>query len=179
MHVKRQAVYLMLAIGLTTVGQLPAGIYLPSLMNISVFFNILPGHAQYILSIYLFSYGLSQLIYGPVSDHYGRKPTVIVGLLLFVIGCIICVFAKDIAWMYSGSLLQGLGLGSVSVISNAVLRDLHHDKNLLASASVMSGAIIVTPLVAPILGSYLQVHFGWQSTFIATLCYGLMILLVV
>ena len=177
MRQRSHLVYLLLAIGLTTVGQLPAGIYLPSLMDISVLFHVTPGQTQYIVSIYLFSYGASQLIYGPLSDHYGRKPSVIFGLLLFTIGCLISLWSTTITLMYLGALFQGLGLGSVAVISNAVLRDLHHDKHLLTSASIMSGAIIITPLVSPVLGSYLQVHFGWHATFLFALTYGLIILM--
>ena len=173
---KNHLVYLLLAIGLMTVGQLPAGIYLPSLMNMSHAFQVSTGEIQYVVGIYLMAYGGSQLIYGPLSDHYGRKPTVVGGLLLFAVGSIVSLFAKTIFVMDAGSLIQGLGLGSVAVISNAVLRDLHNDKKLLSSVSSMSAAVIVTPLLAPILGSYLQEGFGWRSNFAFLLLYGLVML---
>ena len=63
---KSAAVYLLLAIGLMTVGQMPAGIYLPALVSMGDFFKVYSGQVQYILSIYLVSYGISQLIYGPL-----------------------------------------------------------------------------------------------------------------
>lgn len=177
MKPKNTVVYLLLSIGLTTVGQLPAGIYLPSLMAISSLFQVSANAAQAIVSLYLLAYGASQLIYGPLSDHYGRKPAAIFGLVLFATGCIVSLLSRQIGVMYSGALLQGLGLGSVAVIANAVLRDLHHDQHLLTSASVMSAAVIVTPLLSPIVGSYLQVHIGWQAPFWFSFLYGLGILL--
>ena len=80
MKPRHNLLYLLLAIGLTTVGQLPAGIYLPSLVEISAWFHLSPAAAQYIVGLYLLSYGMSQLIYGPLSDHYGRKPAALFGL---------------------------------------------------------------------------------------------------
>jgi DHA1 family 2-module integral membrane pump EmrD-like MFS transporter len=173
---KNPLMYLLLAIGLMTVGQLPAGIYLPSLVNMSATFGVSTGEIQYVVGIYLMAYGGSQLIYGPLSDHYGRKPVAVGGLILFAIGSIVSIFAGTFGMMNLGSLIQGLGLGSVAVISSAVLRDLHDGKKLHASMSSLSAAVIVTPLAAPILGSYLQKGFGWRADFVFLLLYGLIML---
>ncbi len=173
---KNPLMYLLLAIGLMTVGQLPAGIYLPSLVNMSEAFGVSTGEIQYVVGIYLMAYGGSQLIYGPLSDHYGRKPVAVGGLLLFAIGSIVSIFAGTFGMMNLGSLIQGLGLGSVAVISSALLRDLHDGKKLHASISSLSAAVIVTPLAAPIVGSYLQKGFGWRADFVFLLLYGLIML---
>lgn len=174
---KNPLMYLLLAIGLMTVGQLPAGIYLPSLVNMSETFGVSTGEIQYVVGIYLMAYGGSQLIYGPLSDHYGRKPVAVGGLILFALGSMVSFFAGTFGMMNLGSLIQGLGLGSVAVISSAVLRDLHDDKKLHASMSSLSAAVIVTPLAAPILGSYLQKAFGWRADFAFLLLYGLVMLM--
>jgi MFS transporter, DHA1 family, 2-module integral membrane pump EmrD len=171
---------LLLAIGLMTVGQVPAGIYLPSMISMRHFFHVSHGHIQYVLGIYLFMYGVSQLIYGPLSDYYGRKSTVIIGLVICIFGSLCSIFSKDILEMYLGSALQGIGLGSVAVVSTAILRDLYDDnKRLLAASSYRAAAVIVTPLAAPILGGYLQTHLGWQATFGFSMFYALLILVLI
>ena len=167
--------HLLLAIGLMTVGQFPAGIYLPSMLSIGHFFGVSHGQIQYILGIYLFAYGLSQLFYGPLSDHYGRRPTALFGLLLFMLGSVVCIFSRSIELIYFGSLLQGLALGSVAVVSTAVLRDLHSDKQLLFAASYLSAAAIITPLGSRVIGGYLQTSFGWQANFVFLLIYALVV----
>jgi len=174
---KKQLGYLIFSIGIMTVAQFPAGIYLPAMTQMGHYFGVAHGKIQYVLGIYLFTYGASQLIYGPLSDHYGRKPVVTIGLICFMLGSIICAFSKIINMMYLGALIQGVGLGSVAVVSTAILRDIHGDLKLLSWNSYKSSATIITPLIAPIIGSYLTVHIGWQATFIFLLIYSAVIFL--
>jgi len=176
---KSPLITILLAIGLKTVGQVPAGIYLPSMVAMGIFFKVGHGYIQTILGIYLLSYGASQLVYGPISDLYGRKLTSVVGLIIFFMGCFASIFSKSIYEMFFGSFLQGIGLGSVAVVSTAVLRDLFHDKRLLASSSYMGAATIVTPLIAPIIGSYLQVGFGWRAPIAFSLFYGFFVFILI
>ena len=150
MH-SRHIAYLLFAISLMTVGQLPAGIYLPAMTTMNKYFGSLHSDVQYVLGIYLFSYGASQLIYGPLSDHYGRKPTVIIGLIIFITGSFISAISTQLYMLYAGSCIQGIGLGSVAVISNAVVRDIYEKKKILSGASYMSAATIITPLIGLVL----------------------------
>jgi len=173
----KNAIYLLLAIGLMTVGQVPAGIYLPAVITMSQYFHVSHGEIQYVVGIYLFFYGASQLIYGPLSDYFGRRFTVFLGLIIFCIGSIISIFSKNILFLYIGSIVQGMGLGSVAVVSMAILRDLFNDKRLLNFTSYQSAAMIVTPLAAPVIGSYLLICFGWRAAFVFQLFYGIMVLL--
>ena len=169
---------IILAIGLMTVGQLPAGIYLPSMISMEHFFHVSQNNIQYILGIYLATYGLSQLFYGPFSDHYGRRPTVIIGLSIFMAGCTVSIYAKSIDMMYLGSFIQGLGLGSVAVISTSVLRDVHKNKALLHAAAYLSAAAIITPLGSRVIGGYIQTFSNWQYNFIFLLIYALAVLFI-
>ena len=166
---------LVLAIGLATVGQVPAGIYLPAVIEMSRYFQVSYGEIQYVVAIYLFCYGLSQLVYGPLSDHFGRRFTVFLGLIIFFVGSVMSLLSSNVVFLYLGSVIQGSGLGSVTVVSTAILRDLFHDKRLLNYASYKSAAMIITPLAAPIVGSYLLLVFGWRSTFAFQLLYAIVV----
>lgn len=168
---------MIITIILVTVGQLTAGIYLPSLPHIARQLHTQAAWAQLLLVIYYLSYGVSQFLYGPLMDWLGRRWLTLMGLAIFMLGSIIGMLAPAIYLLWLGCFLQGLGIGMSGVLARAIPRDLFDGKALVAANSWMNAAIVIMPLLAPIIGGYLQEHGGWRANFVLLLIYSALVLL--
>jgi Bcr/CflA subfamily drug resistance transporter len=152
-------------------GQAMADIYLPSFPAIALGLNTNIHSVEFSLTIYAFGYGLSQLIYGPLSDGIGRRKPMLAGLFLCTIGSMICLMAPDIKILLLGRLCQGLGAGATLTIGGAMMRDLFEGLTL-SKYNSYSGIIFVVFLsISPLLGGYIQEHMGWRPIFaVMTIC---------
>lgn len=162
----------------SSIGQGASDLYLPSLPAIATSLNATVSMVQATLFWYMVGYSFSRLIYGPLSDAFGRKKPLIVGLLVCLLGTIICVFANSVTILIIGRFLQGFGAGAGVVISGAIVRDKLEGAGLAKVFSYIGMANIILVAIAPVLGGYLQHHFGWRSGFIFLSVYILVALLV-
>jgi DHA1 family 2-module integral membrane pump EmrD-like MFS transporter len=167
--------FLMLA--LSSLGPLTTDIYLPSLPAMVYAFGSTTHMLQLSITINLFGFALSQLIYGPCSDRYGRRPVIMVGLLIAWVGGMITVFAHTAMVLIAGRLLQGMGLGVGNVLMRAILRDTLSGVHMARIGSYMSVIFAVLPAVAPVLGGYVQAGFGWRANFVLILLFITLVLL--
>lgn len=149
-----------------SVGQVASDLYLPSLPAITVDLHTTIHLVQTTIFWYMLGYSISRLIYGPISDAFGRKKPLITGLLLCLLGTTICAFASSIEILIAGRFWQGLGAGAGVIIGGAIVRDLLEGKDLAKTYSYMGMANIVLMASAPFLGGYFQYWFGWRSGFI-------------
>ena len=150
---------------LSTFGPLAIDMYLPSLPTIGAELNATAADVQLTLSAFLIGFSLGQLFYGPLSDRYGRRPILLIGIALFTITSVLCGRSSDIESLTLYRFLHALGGGSATVIARAVVRDRF---DTTQSAKVLSTILLCTalaPLAAPIVGGYLLEHFGWRSIF--------------
>lgn len=141
-------------------------IHLASLPHIAVALNTNQQRMEQSISIFLLGLGLSLFIYGPLSDKYGRKPIVIIGLLIAVVSCFSIVFSAKINMFLFWRFWQGIGLGVGSGIGRTIFADILTGEALAIIGSYFSTCMSISPLFAPMLGGYLQHFFGWQSNFI-------------
>ncbi|MBO1518169.1 MFS transporter [Oceanisphaera pacifica] len=163
---------LILACLIVTIGQLSVGLLLPVLPAISVSLAEDPKRIQWLISAYLFAFGPIQLLYGPLSDAKGRRPVLIGGLALALLGVGLCLLPNpSFEWLLVGRLLQGLGAGCAAVVSRAMLRDSFAGSQLRNALSYVAIAAAFTPIMAPAVGGMIGYHFGWYSVFIAMLVY--------
>jgi Bcr/CflA subfamily drug resistance transporter len=162
----------------TSIGQVASDLYLPSLPAITVSLQTTVHMAQATVFIFMVGFSVSRLIYGPISDGFGRRIPLITGIILCLCGTTICACATSINILLFGRLLQGIGSGAGLVVSRAIIRDLLHGYDLAKAYSYVSIANIAMIASAPLLGGFIQVLFGWRANFIVILLFALTALLV-
>lgn len=140
-------------------------IYIPIIPQMTAIFDTTPSMVQLTMSLFLFVTGAGQLLIGPLSDRWGRKPIFYLASLLYAAGSLCCAFAPSIAWFIFFRIVSGFGACGMLVTSFAVVRDLYSSDKSAKIYSYLNGAVGISPTFAPILGGYLAVTFGWQSVF--------------
>ena len=148
-------------------GSLLTDLYVPAMPVMVQDFHTTSQLVQYTLTAYLLGYSVMQLIYGPVSDKFGRRPVVLLGSLLAAIGLYISVIQHiSISTLILARLLQGTGMAACVSLSRAMMSDCFEGKDFARVASYLSLVIGVFPAVAPFLGGQITHFFGWQMNFI-------------
>ncbi len=158
---------------LTAVGPMSVDLYLPSLPELGRVFGASVPQVQLTLSGYLLCFAIGQIVYGPVSDHVGRKPVLLTALALYVAICLGCVFATSIEMLTALRCLQALGVAGAPVLARAIVRDLYHGVRAGRELARMGSITALAPVVAPSLGGVLQATFGWQASFLGMAALGL------
>lgn len=163
-----------------SVGQLSMGLVFPSLPWIAKDFDISLDQAQLLVSVYLLGFGPSQFLYGPVSDALGRKKVLITGLLIALCGLLMIIsLSHSFTGMVLGRFLQGLGTGCCAVLARASTRDRFSGAELPLAMSYIAMAASLTPLMAPVIGGFINFHFGWTMVFTSLLGYVSLVWLVI
>jgi MFS transporter, DHA1 family, multidrug resistance protein len=133
------------------------------------------NQSQYIISFLLLGLTFGQLIYGPVADSFGRKQSVYIGLVIFIVGSFISYIANSFEWMLIGRFLQGFGAAAPRVSSVAIVRDLFTGREMARVLSFIMAVFIFVPVVAPALGEAIQVFSHWRMIFVVFLLIALII----
>lgn len=136
-----------------------------------------PTQNQLLITMIFLGLGCGQLIFGPLSDSIGRKPTIYIGFAVFVIASFVCVTTNSIEMMVFGRILQGIGLAAPRTISIAMVRDNFSGDYMAKIMSFIVAIFILVPVIAPALGKLLLDTFGWQSIFNSQLIFGLLIMI--
>jgi DHA1 family bicyclomycin/chloramphenicol resistance-like MFS transporter len=164
---------------LSAIGPFAIDMYLPALPAIGQNLAAPTSAVQGSLMSFFIALGLGQVIYGPLSDQYGRKLPLYVGLVLFAVGSVGCALAPDIHTLVAMRFVQGLGACAGSVVPRAIVRDLHTGHQALRLMSMLMLVFSVSPILAPLAGSLLTEALGWRSAFWFMLTAGLLGLLLV
>ncbi|MCG3865856.1 MULTISPECIES: MFS transporter [unclassified Photobacterium] len=166
---------LFLAILIVSIGQLSLGLVFPLLPWIHLDFKINQNLAEGLIVSYLIGYGPSQLFYGPLSYVYGRRPVLLIGLLISIVGLgIILYFHHYFYILVLGRFIQGIGGGCESVIARSILHDSYKNKFFLSAMTGLSIISAFTPIFSPIMGGLVNHHFGWFAVFICLFIYTLL-----
>lgn len=161
-------------IGLVAMLAVSTDLYLPAIPQLIESLNTNNSQGQLTLSIFLMGFAAGQLFYGSVSDRYGRKPVLYVGLVIYLAGTLGCIFAPDIDTLISARFIQGFGGASGPVLARAIVADSY---NRVEAASIMAsiaGAMALVPAIAPVFGSWLLYFFEWRAHFVLLLILGLL-----
>ncbi len=151
---------------LTALGPLSMDMYLPSLPDIGRTLSAPVLQVQLTISSYLFGFAVGQIFYGPVSDRLGRRPVLLVALIVYALATIGCAAARSIDALIGLRFLQALGGAGAIVLARAVVRDLYSGVRAGRELSLMGAITGVAPIVAPVIGGALQTFFGWRATFV-------------
>jgi DHA1 family bicyclomycin/chloramphenicol resistance-like MFS transporter len=151
---------------------------LPAISDISETIHIIdPKNNQLFITMIFLGIGFGQLISGPLSDSFGRKPIIYVGFSVFVLASFICLFATNLEMMIVGRFLQGIGLSAPRTISIAMVRDRFSGNYMARVMSFITVIFLLVPVIAPALGKILLDAYGWKSIFYSQLIIGVFIML--
>jgi len=128
-----------------------------------------PNDTQLIVSSLFVGFAIGQLIVGPLSDTYGRRPVILVGYLFFVAGCILSIVASDLTAMLIGRFLQGIGAAAPRVVGTSLVRDGYAGREMARIMSIIMAVFILVPAIAPSIGQGLIFVLPWEFTFVALL----------
>lgn len=170
------ATLLWLITGCLMLQPLSTDLYLPSLPHLANDFAVTPAAVQQTLSLFVIGFGGAQLISGPLSDRFGRRPVLLGGLALFVVASIGCAVAPTLPLLVAGRFLQALGCCTGVVVARAVVRDSYAPAEGARVIARASSLLSAAPLLGPILGGYLQVTFGWRAAFVTLVVFGAAVL---
>lgn len=152
---------------ISAIGPFAIDMYLPALPTIAEHLQASTGATQMTLMAFFITFGICQIVYGPVSDMVGRKPPLYFGLAVYILGSAGCAFAPSIGWLIAFRALQGIGASAVMVIPRAIIRDLHTGVEGARLMALVMLVLSVSPILAPLTGSALIVPFGWRAVFVA------------
>ncbi len=174
------AVFLVVLLGLL-LATLPFAVdlTLPSMPMTAAAFGTDDAAVQFSLSAFVAGLAAGQLVYGPVSDRFGRRPVLMVGLGLFLAASIGCALAPSIEVLIAFRAVHGLAACAMSVLARAVVRDLYRNEDaarIYAQVMMVHG---LAPLIGPILGAHLTIRFGWQAAFWFLAAYAALLMVLV
>ena len=165
---------LVMLILLVAVGQMAQTIYVPSIPDMGRDLGVRSGAIQSVMAAYLLTYGASQLIYGPLSDRIGRRPVILAGMGIFMLGALLALLAPSLHVLVMAAALQGMGTGVAGVMARTMPRDLYNGTALRYANSLLNMGILVSPLLAPVIGGLLDAFISWRAcyAFLLLLCAG-------
>lgn len=161
---------------LVAFGPISTDLYLPSLPDMTRAFSTSVSQVQLTLSMFSVGFACGMLVYGPLSDRFGRRPVLIGGAALYTIASIACLFATTIEGLIAARFVQAFGACAGPVLARAVVRDVYSREEGARMMSYMASAMTLAPAVGPILGGWLHATLGWQSNFVALAVFGLGVL---
>ena len=147
-------------------GTFPVHIFVPALPEAARELQVSATAMQFSITVYLIGLSLGQLLLGILSDRFGRRPVLVVGLLLYVLASAVAAVAPNLEVLLVARLLQALGGCSGLVLGRAITRDAAGPEKAAAQLAVLGAAISIGPALAPIVGAQISVHFGWRAIFI-------------
>src|SRR3954449_2875334 len=156
---------LALLIAITSVGPLSLNILTPALPGLIVSFGAEAGIVQLTLSLYLLGMAISQLVLGPLSDRFGRRPVMLAGLVLTVIASFAALATASIGGLIVARTAQAFGATTGIVIGRAVIRDLYDRDRAASMIGWVTMAMVVAPMIAPLIGAAIDTALGWQAIF--------------
>lgn len=147
-------------------------LFVPSFPELQAQFHLSPFWVETFLSVNFIGFCFSLICVGSLADRCGRKPIIISGLLVFIIGTMICLWGQGYGDLILGRLLQGIGIAAPSILSFLIIADLYPLKKQQYYMAMLNGLMNTAIGLAPVMGSTISLYFHWQGNFIALLLLG-------
>ena len=160
-------VVLLLLVVMTGIAPISLYMLVPALPVLATTFGSDISVAQMTVSLYMVGIALSQLIMGPLSDRFGRRPVLLGGLALMVVASVACIFAETLPQLIAARFFQALGGAAGMVVSRAIIRDIYQRDRVASMISLVVAALMIGQMVSPLSGGLIETAFGWRAIFYA------------
>ena len=163
---------------LSAFGPMSIDMYLPAFPTIRAEFGAGVSEVQLSLTSFMLAFGFGQVFYGPLGDHFGRRPVLIGGILLYLITSLLCIRVNGPLELIALRFLQGLSASGPPIMARTMVRDLADRDRAAQVMSVLMASVSMAPMLAPMIGSTVMGQFGWRGIFITLTLFGVVALLV-
>ncbi|WP_435237706.1 multidrug effflux MFS transporter [Psychromonas sp. PT13] len=151
---------------------LTTDLYLPALPKMVEIFGTTQTMVNLTLSVYFVTYAFGLLFWGPLSDKFGRKPILLLGIGIYIVGSLLCAASPSIEFLIGSRLLQAFGGSAVTVVATAIVKDMYSGREREKIMATIMSLVIIAPMVAPVLGAFLLKIASWPMMFIALAVFG-------
>ncbi|HEY4918813.1 MAG TPA: MFS transporter [Xanthobacteraceae bacterium] len=162
-----------LALGMVAfIGPLAVHLFFPAIPAVKAAFGLSDALAQFTFSIAVFGMGVATLVYGTLADRLGRRPVLLSGLMLFLVGTVASAAAVNVPMLVLGRLVQAVGAGCGLTLVRTIARDAYGPERLVKAIAYLTMFYAIGPMIAPAAGGILVDAFGWRSVFAFALAAG-------
>ena len=156
----------------STIGQMSAEVYIPSLPFIAHDFQVSSSLTQISIAVFLFGMSIPGIFFGYISDYFGRRRILLIATSISFVGTLLCLCAPNIYVLILGRFVQGLGFSGVGSLSRAILRDRMTGIELAKFASNLAMILALVIDLSPFIGGFMQEYLGWRPIFGMLLAYN-------
>ena len=153
------------------------GLITPSITIIKADFNLTSDMVQLTLTVFIIAAGIGQLVFGFLSDRYGRRPILLTGSFLFVLSSITSVFSPNILFLLIMRVVQGLGAAACMSMARVIINDSFNKTEAAEKLSLITAIMVIFPLISLMLGGFIAQTIGWAGTMYVFFIFGLIILI--
>lgn len=151
-------------------------LFVPSFPELQSQFHLSSFLVESLLSVNFLGYCISLFIVGSLADRYGRKPIILLGLIIFILGSLFCLDASSYVFLLAGRFLQGIGIAAPAILSFLIIADSYPLKQQQFWMAMLNGTKNTAVAIAPVIGSYITLYFHWHGNFAALLLLGIIVL---
>lgn len=174
-----RATLLVVLVAMSAIGPIGMHVIVPSLPALQIYFDTEYATVQQAVTFYILFLAIGQLIHGPLSDRFGRRPVILGGIAVFLVGGLVSATAESVTVLVAGRILQALG-GCVGVaLGRAIVRDLYDRDRAAQMIAWVTMPLVLAPMVAPSIGGLLDAVWGWRACFVFLMVAGAVIWVVV
>lgn len=155
---------------------LSTDLYLPALPTMTKFFHVPEYQTNLTLILFFIFYSLATLIWGPLSDKYGRRPVLLVGLSIYAVAGGLCALSTDIYLLMFFRVVQAVGAGAASAVATAIVKDVYRGKRRESILALVQSMVVISPAVAPVIGALLLNLTSWRGIFVTQALLGLLVI---
>ncbi|GFZ32301.1 Bcr/CflA family drug resistance efflux transporter [Clostridium zeae] len=153
---------------------LSTDVYLPALPRMVESFNTTASMVNLTLIFFFVFYAIGTMFWGPLSDKYGRKPILLVGLSIYTIASILCIFSSSVYQLIIYRILQSIGCGAATAVSTAIVKDVYAGRKRVSILAIVQSMGMVSPIVSPVIGALILSALSWRGVFVVLAVIGVL-----
>jgi MFS transporter, DHA1 family, multidrug resistance protein len=174
-YLGRKGLVLFLA-ALSSFPALSTDLYLPALPGMTAYFGVPAYQTNLTLILFFVVYAVTSLVWGPLSDRYGRRPVLLTGLAIYVVAGVLCGVSANVFQLIAFRVLQAVGAAAASSIATAIVKDSYEGRRREVTIAVVHSMIVLSPAIAPMIGALILRFTSWRGAFMAQAILGVLVL---